>query len=95
MRQQVTDADDDVSAENATTPDMTAPAQSGGWQASLTSFKGQALILGTAVLWGTNPPAVRYLYASGGEAKLWPCMRTLTLTHFGTWESAGISCKRN
>jgi regulator of protease activity HflC (stomatin/prohibitin superfamily) len=67
VRQEVTDAADTVEAEDVDTADMNTAARAGGWQASLTSLKGQVLILGTAVLWGTNPPAVRYLYTSGGE----------------------------
>ena len=65
--QEATDAAENVDAEDVSTADMHAAARSSGWLGGLSSLKGQALILGTAVLWGTNPPAVRYLYTSGGK----------------------------
>ena len=68
MVQEVSGTEDDEEGVSSSSPGMTSSHRPRGWQAGLSSVKGQALILGTAVLWGTNPPAVRYLYTSGGRA---------------------------
>ena len=84
--QEVTDAADNVAADDVDAADMNAAAQSSGWQASLTSVRGQALILGTAVLWGTNPPAVRYLYTLGGKDDIAPaCVMLITCAASAHW----------
>ena len=58
--------------------DASAPSLQQGMN-QLRSMQGQLLVLAVALLWGTNPPALRYLYLSDGTGLCAPETLHLTL----------------
>ena len=60
--------DTDTGVDSTTGDDMNAARSPQPEQRPRFAVPGQVIILTVALLWGTNPPALRYLYASDGTA---------------------------
>ena len=58
--------DTDMGVDSASGDDMNAARHPQPEQRPRFAVPGQLIILTVALLWGTNPPALRYLYASDG-----------------------------
>ena len=65
-RHESSPADSDADRSTLSKADSLQSGEMGGRRPPLFGVPGQIIILGVALLWGTNPPALRYLYTSDG-----------------------------